>query len=282
MRLIKNSLAKLMRLIVPVLILTGCDSRVKVVIDSVPAEDDRSPLQYMVDKRSLKEFEDEVVAHPEWINRKASYLSYADNYSVLSGCAIIGKTNHVRILIQHGADVKEALEWCKSEGEDSAANLIRQVYKECEKEGLHGLPVVQTFHGEPRLRFVQGTGVGSNCVTDKLTGLTWLKNPEPLKRTWGSAVTYCESLDGNEGRGGFDDWRLPTIIELENLFAFYRKSYSSLPKPLFVGVQSGAYWTSTIATRGAERAEIMFPNGGGRELGEKKNAWYVWPVRGGK
>jgi FKBP-type peptidyl-prolyl cis-trans isomerase FkpA len=49
--------------------------------------------------------------------------------------------------------------------------------------------------------------------TDSRTGLTWTE--ESLgKKTWWQAAVYVSQLD----RDGFQDWRLPTITELESVF----------------------------------------------------------------
>ncbi|MBI5180834.1 MAG: DUF1566 domain-containing protein, partial [Nitrospirae bacterium] len=44
----------------------------------------------------------------------------------------------------------------------------------------------------PSPRFtVDGTG---DCVTDNLTGLMWVKNPDSTLRNWASAMTYANNL----------------------------------------------------------------------------------------
>ena len=39
----------------------------------------------------------------------------------------------------------------------------------------------------PTPRFSVGTGTSSNCVTDELTGLMWLKSPDATTRVWTTA-----------------------------------------------------------------------------------------------
>ncbi|MBF0237055.1 MAG: DUF1566 domain-containing protein, partial [SAR324 cluster bacterium] len=47
-------------------------------------------------------------------------------------------------------------------------------------------------------------------VVDRQTGLEWQKTDEG-KKTWNAAVSYCEGLR----LGGYEDWRLPAVKELE-------------------------------------------------------------------
>jgi hypothetical protein len=49
---------------------------------------------------------------------------------------------------------------------------------------------------------------------DSATGLTWMSKDNGADVNQGQAKEYCASLR----TGGFSDWRLPTIDELENLY----------------------------------------------------------------
>ena len=53
-------------------------------------------------------------------------------------------------------------------------------------------------------------------VTDKVTGLQWQDNSEAktVSKNWSDAKSYCEALT----LGGHNDWRLPTIEELESMW----------------------------------------------------------------
>ena len=65
----------------------------------------------------------------------------------------------------------------------------------------------------PEPRFSVGSGTEANCVTDNLTGLTWMKSPDATLRTWQEALDFAATASFC----GFSDWRLPSILELESL-----------------------------------------------------------------
>lgn len=59
--------------------------------------------------------------------------------------------------------------------------------------------------------------VSGDCVTDKLTGLMWVRNGNPPEAiflsSWFEAVNYANNLT----LCGYSDWRLPNVNELESL-----------------------------------------------------------------
>lgn len=56
--------------------------------------------------------------------------------------------------------------------------------------------------------------VPDSIITDKRTGLMWTREDNGEDMSWDDANGYCE----NSTLGGFSDWRLPTIDELEKLY----------------------------------------------------------------
>ena len=143
----------------------------------------------------------------------------------------------------------------------------------------------------PTPRFTSGSANSSNCVLDNLTGLMWLRNPDGTARTWTNAVNYCNALDGNSGRGGHNDWRMPNKKELESLVDC---QYFGPPIPNtagigqwvegdpFIGIQPyDSYWSSTAyaAFTGAAWAISLYD---GAFININMTApRFVWPVRDG-
>jgi len=141
----------------------------------------------------------------------------------------------------------------------------------------------------PSPRFLVGTDVASNCVVDLLTGLMWLRNPDPERRRWSNAVVYCESLNGSDGRGGYTDWRMPNIRELNSLVDFGRTN-PALPADhpflniQLTGLRNTNYWSSSARIEGGRWA-VSFPRGFMVEIDLFNNTTstnLVWPVRGGQ
>jgi len=138
---------------------------------------------------------------------------------------------------------------------------------------------------------------GNGTVTDRLTGLTWLKNANCFGgREWDDALDVCNNLA--EGQCGLTDgsepgdWRLPNVRELQSLihFGFYGPA---LPNTAgtgqwtegdpFTGVQSYVYWSSTTSAHGKGDARCVDLYAGIMSYCSKtpySYFYYVWPVRG--
>ena len=142
-------------------------------------------------------------------------------------------------------------------------------------------------------------------VTDKLTGLIWLKDAscaelgpngdgtahwEPaLEAATALASGRCGLTDGSVA----GDWRLPNINELHSLvdFLFINPALSNAAGTghwtegdAFSGVQGGQtfYWSSTTTAANLPRDAWVVPLSVGiNQSGEKDSTCYVWPVRGG-
>jgi hypothetical protein len=133
----------------------------------------------------------------------------------------------------------------------------------------------------PVPRFTSGSDAASNCVTDNLTGLMWLKNPDATTRTLTDAIAYCEGLDGTSGRGGYTDWRMPNVLELLSLIDYGRFD-PALPSghPFSVGSITCSSGTTYLGHPGYQWN--VGTGGGGADIGLKTSAFRVWPVRGGQ
>jgi hypothetical protein len=71
------------------------------------------------------------------------------------------------------------------------------------------LLVVSAFLG-----LAQSSQGGKDSWTDPSTGLTWAARDNGKDVSWKGAVKYCRNLR----IGGFSDWRLATLAELEGIY----------------------------------------------------------------
>lgn len=120
----------------------------------------------------------------------------------------------------------------------------------------------------------------ADTVLDRATGRTWLKNIDSRHAmlNWQAAF---ESIDRmNRMRlHGFDDWRLPTILELESLTDMGRHSPSLPHGHPFSNVQE-FYWSSTTSMYDTDYAWVLYLQDGAVGVGYKRLAeFYLWPVR---
>jgi hypothetical protein len=88
----------------------------------------------------------------------------------------------------------------------------------------------------PNPRFVDN---GDGTITDRMTGLIWLKFSGIGGQNWSDAITYCENLTT-----GANDWRMPNIRELMSLMNYSRDLGGWLQSQGFTGLMR-SYFTST-------------------------------------
>ena len=136
------------------------------------------------------------------------------------------------------------------------------------------------------VRFVRGSAYGQNdfkdngdgTVTDRATGLVWMKADSGRKMTWQEALAYAEKLK----LAGHGDWRLPNAKELQYIVDYTRSpdtTNSAAIDPIFASTpikneagqtDYGHYWTSTThldgPRPGAMGAYVAF----GRAMGEMR------------
>lgn len=80
-------------------------------------------------------------------------------------------------------------------------------------------------------------------VTDKQTGLIWQRRPDiATQRSWDEAKSYCEKLTD----GDYDDWRLPSRIELISIRDYELSSGPAINTTAFPNMPSILYyWTAS-------------------------------------
>lgn len=123
---------------------------------------------------------------------------------------------------------------------------------------------------------------GNLTVTDQTTGLIWQKNIGVIGTNsyvmWHEAMQYCENLV----QAGFDDWRLPDILESLSLVD---NSYSepAIKTELFdSGNPPSMVWTSTTVAENPNKAwKVSYNDGAPSNSTYKYDKGFVRCVRSG-
>lgn len=97
----------------------------------------------------------------------------------------------------------------------------------------------------------------AEVVVDLLTGLAWQRAVEPAEHAWQEAKDLCDCST----LGGFDDWRLPTRIELVSIVDF-TKGGPAVDPVAFPATPSDYVWSAS------------------RVAGTESAAWYVYFLDG--
>ena len=90
---------------------------------------------------------------------------------------------------------------------------------------------------------------GDGTITDRATGLMWMKGDSGATMNWGQALAYAEGLE----YAGYDDWRLPNAKELQSIVDYTRAPDATDPQmrsaaidPIFDLTETESWcWTST-------------------------------------
>jgi hypothetical protein len=119
---------------------------------------------------------------------------------------------------------------------------------------------------------------GDGTVTDKITGLMWMKNDSQKPMSWKNALKYAEKLK----QAGYNDWRLPNAKELQYIVDYSRSpdnSDSPAISPEFkcsqIKNEAGKkdypfYWTSTTHLDGPSPGNAAAYIAFGRALGQMR------------
>lgn len=78
-------------------------------------------------------------------------------------------------------------------------------------------------------------------ISDNFSQLQWQKSDDGISRNWQQALQYCQDLK----LGGFEDWRLPNVKELQSIVD-YSKSSPALNTDFFkISDPKSWFWSST-------------------------------------
>ena len=117
----------------------------------------------------------------------------------------------------------------------------------------------------------------SDVFVDSKTGLTWQDNSaiKETKMTWQDAKSYCRELS----LGGYSDWRLPNIKELQSIVDISRYN-PAIKKGFKYVTTSDYYWSSSVYVLDTKYAWIVYFENGYAFNDSKTNKNYVRCVRG--
>ena len=133
------------------------------------------------------------------------------------------------------------------------------------------------------VRYVRGAAYGANnfhengdgTITDRSTGLVWMKADSGKPMSWEDALKFA----GNLSQAGKDDWRVPNAKELLSIVDYTRSpdtSDSPAIEPIFRTTQIlneagkrdwGYFWTSTTHLDGPDASPTVYA-AFGRAIGE--------------
>jgi hypothetical protein len=101
-----------------------------LVVQPGPVPVPYNPLKLALEYESPdQKFEELVRKHPHLISTRTSIKGIA-NPPILASCAVLERTNYVKILIENGADVEEAVNFLETVEAKDAINLLHQIQSE--------------------------------------------------------------------------------------------------------------------------------------------------------
>ncbi|WP_303852448.1 DUF1566 domain-containing protein [Seleniivibrio woodruffii] len=160
------------------------------------------------------------------------WMSINSSTGTVSGTAVLGTYEDITITVRDGRDggvstlafdLTVHYPWI-------LAKTGQTISYSANDDGAYGMGVAPSFSRD------SATGT----VTDGLNGLMWQDNEVGTAMDWTTAGTTCDNLS----LGGYTDWRLPTIEELESIVDFGR--FAPAINSVFTSVSPYAgYWSST-------------------------------------
>lgn len=132
---------------------------------------------------------------------------------------------------------------------------------------------LKSGHSWPEPRFV--IQADTNLVVDTLTGLMWTRSASAGSGTWNTAVGACYFTP----RHSYEDWRLPSVREMESLVDLER-ILPALPMGHPFNNLQFNYWTGTGDIVDTNRAWVLgLADGTIARWARTNTAPHYWPVR---
>jgi len=133
-----------------------------------------------------------------------------------------------------------------------------------------------------RTRFLVKTLAGNDVVIDLATGLMWARDGNAVGCYNGDIITWSDAVITANGMSfaGFDDWRLPNIIELLSIVKY--NTWNPAIWPVFTNTKyTLAYWSSTSRAYATTNALCLGYSEGNPERIVKTDYKFMRAVRGG-
>ncbi|MCX5855315.1 MAG: DUF1566 domain-containing protein [Deltaproteobacteria bacterium] len=117
----------------------------------------------------------------------------------------------------------------------------------------------------------------NGTVLDTSSNLMWAAKDNGSDINWTNAKSYCQNYRG----GGYTDWRMPTQVELGNLYDDSVKGHNGYNLTTLITLTACCPWTSDAIRSNATR--VNFTNGGRRMTPQSADSGArILPVRSGK
>ena len=96
---------------------------------------------------------------------------------------------------------------------------------------------------------------GDGTISDTQTGLMWAGKDNGKPINWKDSWQYCKNYRG----GGYADWRMPTLLEIQTLYDPTISGQGKYPTIKLIKTSAQSLWAAE--TRGFEAARFNFTYG---------------------
>lgn len=123
-----------------ILLITIFVARFHVIVNTPPTTVTLNPLKMALEYESPDEkFAELVREYPGWISYRSDNKGDSLHWQILADCALVKRTNYVRILIANGANVEDAERSLREVGAIDAIGLLHGVQSEKNAKPSQGI-----------------------------------------------------------------------------------------------------------------------------------------------